>query len=331
MTVRLTSGLGNRFFQLAAAATYAAAHDRQLVIFDDWVPEAVHDASANEVLWTIVKATHVPHGPPSGTYTVVRGSYETILEHESTSELVVLEGYFQDARFAEGLRPYVQDFLNSVTRQVPRQSNIVFLHVRLGDYKHTTGNMHYINIGRFYQRAIPLVETSKTFEIYSDEPAKAEEIVGPFLGKHNYAMAPRGELMTTLKHLISCSGAIIANSTFSWWAAQFMVWSWRFAFVMVPEPWRRLKVLPNLLWKISRRIEPIGTMVVPGSNQWKGIEFDAVKVLGSEVIIVSAIVTAIVGIILLAIYRSAAIRYSMKRLAVTGATALAVNGLVAAV
>lgn len=328
VTVRLTSGLGNRFFQLAAAATYASAHGRELVIFDDWVPEAVHDNTANEVLWTIVKVPHLPTAPATNSQAIARGSYEAILEHISASELVILDGYFQDARFAHALRPYVQEFLNSVTREVPRLTNTVFVHVRLGDYKNMTGNLHYIDIGRFYQRAIPLVETSKILEIYSDEPAKAEEIVGPYLDGHTYVMAPKGTLLQTLKHLITCSGAIIANSTFSWWAAQFMVWTYRFAFVMLPDPWSRLQIVPQVLSMISKRVEPVGIMVDPGSNQWKGIQFDAVTVLKSEVALFLIISSAVIALLVFLTYKSSIVRFGVRQVAGAGVSAIAMKGIV---
>ena len=302
VTVHLKSGLGNRLFQLAAAATFAAKHHCELVVYDGLVEEPVHDKQANEFLWTVVKVPHM-EGLPEQSVTVY-GTYEALDLYEITSSsVIVLEGFFQDARFASALRPYVQDYLDSVTSSVPRRTNSVMVHVRLGDYNHQApGNLHYIDIAKFYKRALAYVETSKLLEVFSDEPDKIETILGPSLEGRTYVVAPRGSLHMTLESMITCTGAVIANSTFSWWAAMFMTWTHPSAFVMMPSPWSRLETIWSTLSRATKYVEPAG-LLVPGKDfgpdfdRWKALEFGGPTLVRSEWFI-AAIVAILVCFVL---------------------------------
>ena len=296
VTVHIKSGLGDRLFQLAAAATFAAMHNCEFVVYDGLVDPDEQLA----FLWTLVKVPHMEGRPE--TSATVYGTYEALEAYELNGPaVIILEGFFQDARFARALKPYVQDYLDSVVSAVPRRANSVAVDVSFGTHRLALGNLQYIDIQKFYKRALSYIETSKLIEVFSDQPEEIETIVGPFLEGRTYVVAPRASAAITLESMITCAGAVIANSTLSWWVAMFMTWTYEPAFVMMPSPWSRLQTVMSTLSRATKYVEPAGLLEPTkelGSdfNRWKAIEFGGPTLVRSEWIVVAVLGILAVGL-----------------------------------
>jgi hypothetical protein len=101
-----------------------------------------------------------------------------------------------------------------------QQAKTVFLHVRLGDY--TILPHHQIPILQYYARAMAAFSEDTRFLVFSDEPDDAREL--PLFhtdSNDRCVFVDEQDEYKTLFLMSLCSGAITANSTFSWWGAYF--------------------------------------------------------------------------------------------------------------
>ncbi len=90
---------------------------------------------------------------------------------------------------------------------------MVGIHVRRGDY---VGNPFYVDLSEtdYYERAIEQFPPETEFLVFSDDTDFAEEFFPEF------EVFNGQDELEDLNMMASCSmGNIIANSSFSWWAA----------------------------------------------------------------------------------------------------------------
>lgn len=142
---------------------------------------------------------------------------------------IYLHGYFQSPRYFAGweaevrslftLRDALSDEAEAQRRELEALPCPVALHVRRGDY---TGHPRHGTLDRdYYRRAIAIVdeETSSaaTYVVFSDDPAQAREMLDG-LDRLTFAGGTRAA-HEDLFLMSLCDHAIVANSTFSWWAA----------------------------------------------------------------------------------------------------------------
>jgi len=139
------------------------------------------------------------------------------------TENITLNGYWQDERYFDKIAPLLLldlrlkpecmsaeyldavDFLESLEEPV-------FVHIRRGERvdDKTARSVHGLIGKAYYREAIDYVKHEKpgsTMIFFSDDPKYADDIFGPMNDYEHFS------LMTLCKH------AIIANSSFSWWAA----------------------------------------------------------------------------------------------------------------
>lgn len=120
---------------------------------------------------------------------------------------------------------YVQDpmFFKDAIREIKAsfgESNFslphVAIHVRRGDY---VNNPFYVDLTKtnYYQKAIEEFEPEKNFMIFSDDPEFCKTL--PWVKSGKFHVMDRGDELADLNLMSSCESQIIANSSFSWWAA----------------------------------------------------------------------------------------------------------------
>jgi len=164
---------------------------------------------------------------------------------EATSPTLLL-GYFQSFRWVQeeaNLNRFRKLHLQNVSKFVSEMRDradgkrILCVHIRLGDYKNET-NFGILDVN-YYQRALNILSKKTDYSeiwIFSDEPSLAQKfyqlnanIPIIWMDKQHVSSAETLEVMRL------CSGFIIANSTFSWWAA--MLSHKRESFVIAPSKW----------------------------------------------------------------------------------------------
>ena len=174
-----------------------------------------------------------------------------------------LVGYFQSYKYVADESVYLtmynlkarnfENYMDYVNLSIEEKPLVV--HVRLADYfKEVTFG---ILSKEYYQKAISIAWESGTFKriwLFSDEPEKAIEWIP--LEFHKY-VHPFGDIenciVKTLEVMRLGHGYVMANSSFSWWAARLS--HSKSPLVIAPKPWFKSQAEPkDLIPKEWQRI-----------------------------------------------------------------------------
>ena len=194
-------GLGNQLFQLAAALTFKG----NLFIF----PTAANKHSGRDY-------RKLFGGYPTNTLIFTEYEYiqQDAFEPFDTIKFpynsITLDGYFQNYPSIKSSIPTIRTLFT----QNQAYQDYSFLHVRRGDYLQYS-HIH-INLPQaYYETALALLNHDKIL-VFSDDPMWCAK--QPWLNK--YTIVNESDELSALIMMASCKkGAIIANSTFSWWGA----------------------------------------------------------------------------------------------------------------
>ncbi len=222
--VNLFGGLGNQLFQYSAAK--AVAHHHKCRIFVNKESENAHNVNGHNYakeLFTDTTEVDWPRGPLAEW--LFKSQNINVFSQQdgfspwdptAVSPPCCMNGYFQ---YYPALVPVLEDIrtqlLNVGPAYPPQQAT--FLHIRRGDYV-AKAEFHYLQGETYYQKAIQCIQPTKLL-VFSDdiEWCKSQ----PWLqSQANIEFIDEKDEIKALFHMASCKdGAIIANSTFSWWAA----------------------------------------------------------------------------------------------------------------
>lgn len=263
--VDLFGGMGNQMFQYAAAYrlalaqntelvlnTYALRHDRlrnfslspywiNNQIVDFYLPEA---SALKKYIYGIPGKIH---------------HFNEKVEFEFDPEIIKLRdhqhlcGYWQNPKYFEDIREVIQSVysLRSPSSAfLHLQKNIrsglsVSMHIRRGDFlgKSFVRHKHDVCDVKYYEDAIQhinsLIEADYTLYIFSDDAYWSRQHFSKYNNVHFIQLPSDAEELILMSE---CRHNIIANSTFSWWAA----WLNRHTdkIVIAPEPWLKNSSLP---------------------------------------------------------------------------------------
>lgn len=119
--------------------------------------------------------------------------------------------YIQDPAYFEDYEEEIKELFGENIAFLP----YVSIHLRRGDY---VDNPFYVDLCKtnYYDQAISLFPKSK-FLVFSDDPEFARSY---FTDETRFQIMEGGDEIEDLNTMASCSqGNIVANSSFSWWAA----------------------------------------------------------------------------------------------------------------
>jgi hypothetical protein len=140
------------------------------------------------------------------------------------SELAV-DGYFQHEHFflpdAIAVKTDLLNFRNQRLggRGLARQfGRTVGLHVRRSDYQHlgVCADEYYLETVRWFHRKFA---GDVEFFVFTDEPLYTSNMLGALAGQARVTVVNTGDHMVDFLLLSTCDHFVIANSTYSWWAA----------------------------------------------------------------------------------------------------------------
>jgi hypothetical protein len=152
-------------------------------------------------------------------------------------ESITIKGYFQYLPAIAEVIPTIRDSVLEVIPSFPEYTEYSFLHIRRGDYlKYST---MYPTLGEsYYIPAMEIVDSTKWIVLSDDIPWCKQQT---WLTSGQIFIDEPCELRA-LGIMASCKkGAVIANSTFSWWGAVFSGCDT----VVYPSKWFK-KEKPNL-------------------------------------------------------------------------------------
>jgi len=233
VSVFLQAGLGNQFFQIYTAMAYALEHQKKLVI-----PEYKWDEPNRPPYWTSVFKRLRDSLDPK----LMPGTLPRLMEEAfhytplpARAEPCILFGYFQSYKYFDKHAEAIHKKLNirleqeTIKARYLKLKNTISIHFRIGDYSEL--QMHYALLkDKYYINAIQ--------EIFRRTGKTDWNVIYYCEVKDNLAVRKRmykikKEFPDTTFHkasdeledweqliLMSCSSHnVIANSTFSWWAA----------------------------------------------------------------------------------------------------------------
>jgi hypothetical protein len=164
-------------------------------------------------------------------------------------------GYFQNREYAKSLSGTLRFRRESAYRALPAYERIkggesVAVHVRGGDYVKDTGS--YAAFGSvcdrtYYDRAIEAAHdriAGPRYFVFTDDRSHAESVLpDEFRGKAEFVEDVAADPGAHLFLMSECRHAIIANSTFSWWAANLAPRPGKV--VVAPSKWGAGLCLPD--------------------------------------------------------------------------------------
>jgi len=254
VTVDIIGGLGNQLFGYSAGFFLASLLKSPLICLLTQEYNSIHrDTSSLESLklpGTFLRAKNSPHTFSnlnlviSKTKRIIRKFsrlneakhyYSNCIGYDRNLEKLEspthIHGYFQSCVYAEGAKKVIQEsileniklsqFADALILSMKAIPTLV-VHIRLGDYRKPENDFFGILSPEYYKRALKSL-TVKPLQVYvfSDEIAEAKKNYSDsFPSDTNWI--DEGGLLNPLETLAVMSEGtffIIANSTFSWWAA----------------------------------------------------------------------------------------------------------------
>lgn len=224
----LKGRLGNRTFQVFAAKRYAELYGHKVAFCEKFIQHNPAEEDSMNDLRRIF--------PEIQTVADI-GDYEHLDYSESAweykdlpyrSKTVLLEGYFQNARY---IPKYLKD--RPPIRKSPILKNTYFIHIRGGDY--LSNAFHFVDLRKYYARSIKLIkkdDSNAEFLVFTDDNKYAKKIMKEL--DVSYRISSTITAYDSLEEMSSCSGAICANSSFSWLGSFFQ---YSRSHIYMPSKW----------------------------------------------------------------------------------------------
>lgn len=252
---KLTDGLGNRLFQIAAGLGAAELWDREFVFFIPRIEPSVHsDCTIIYKLFPNIRKVFFADSwkritePPFMSW-----KYAQFPTSFSPDSKLVIEGFYQSEKYFPKMRN-VDEILDLSEITLPPNlpdicfSKAWFCHIRLGDYLILPH--HQVGIPDFLQTCWDRLPTSEPIQllVFSDSMDKVKVLLQSLPKKDNiqllflediYSLTP----IQILKIMSQCEGgAICSNSTFSWWGAYLSKAKKRGSPIYFPKKWIQYNV-----------------------------------------------------------------------------------------
>ena len=244
LTCNLMGGLGNQIFQIFATISYSIKNKKPFKFLNIEVLGSGH-TTVRYTYWNTffyqLKPFLIEELPPVTIIKEKGFAYNELNIDYLTNKSYMLYGYFQSYKYfndhfpticklinLEGMKNNVLDKLNLSKIYL---NNTISMHFRLGDYKKIP-DFHPILPYEYYEKSLEYIElkmpTQKFTILYFCEDEDHDEVlltVNKLIYKfQNYTFIRGDNSLQDWEQLLlmsCCQHNIIANSSFSWWAAYF--------------------------------------------------------------------------------------------------------------
>ena len=259
ITCNLMGGLGNQIFQIFTTISYAIKSKNRFDFLDvDKLGEG--STTIRPTYWNTFFSNLKPFlikKFPEPIHLIREKDflYNELPIHEMYNKNVLIYGYFQSYKYFHnhyavicrmiGLEKKKNELLFNLGFTNDFLKNTCSMHFRIGDYKNIQ-HVHPLATYDYYEKTLSHIQNKKpsqSFTIfYFCEEVDIEDvlqIIKPLANKFSSYTFERGikELEDWEQMLLmsSCHHNIIANSSFSWWAAYLNTWEDKIVFY--PSVW----------------------------------------------------------------------------------------------
>ena len=236
VTPHLTGGLGNRLFQFAAAMGVSEKW-KVPCIFHEKTTETNDHGPKDNIYKLYPSVSIVKQSDPWFIMPEKRGGFYEYEEFDEEMPFprIMIDGWRQTAKYFPkefDLTPCWEQFLT--LKQVldlqkkygleTKESKLQtwFLHIRLGDYKILPH--HQIHAIEYYNKTFQYIPKGSRLILFSDEIDNCKKWIEQKCKEYEFEFVPceESEEISSLWLMSQCwGGAVVANSTFSWWGAYF--------------------------------------------------------------------------------------------------------------
>lgn len=222
--VEMRGGLGNQLFQ--ACFAIHLMNKNKKVLLDTAYYTNLTPGDTPRKLEPII-AAHFKTAPMSKFIKKALRTLDLVtLEHglefgsrylEAHKKTLYFSGYWQSFHYTDPVKKQLIELLK-IEPSHPKMA----IHIRRGDYvtNKNAAQFHGVLDLNYYYKAIDLIASQRSIseiEIYSDDPEWAKQNFNRpgFVIK----VMPSTDPFADLQKMAKCSYFVIANSTYSWWAA----------------------------------------------------------------------------------------------------------------
>ena len=235
ITIQLKGGLGNQMFQVASALGIATLKKTKLALDISWFKQNHKVDTKRDYELSIFHNIH--------KLLIQEFAQNNRIIHEDriqyTNNLInivdgsSIDGYLQSYKYFEHVQDEIRDLFTFDVNKIPnfllekvekiQNSESVSIHIRRGDYKKTEGAYHFHGICglEYYKNAISYFRQEfkePMFYIFTDDIDWAKQ---NFQDDDIIIVTSLGDYHSWIDMYLQsvCKHNIIANSSFSWWAA----------------------------------------------------------------------------------------------------------------
>lgn len=225
----LTSGLGNRMFQLASVYSICKQHNYRLNVISTMNTHTNNNYEFILMKFNIMSKIDYSKVLIKECKDFVFDIDNTMIKSILNNETCNLLGYFQCSKYFNNNRLDILDMF-----EIPSNIDMIikkkyknlegkwFIHVRLGDYlsKGESRDVHYIDLSEYYITSMKHIPSDDEVYMFSDDTLKNIRKYYPCLSNYtNIKYINEPDELISLYVMSKCAkGGICANSTFSWWA-----------------------------------------------------------------------------------------------------------------
>jgi len=257
----ITGGLGNQMFQYTFARYVESLTGQASVLYLNFYDYVKNDPVLANREFDLSKY-NTDFISVKGTVGYRRLIYEPELTDISDDHFLdFFKGYWQDIKFLETIYPSIKkeltlkdSFITDELRQISsdmQNTLSVSMHIRRTDYLHSKNAEMFTQLSPlYYEKALNIlsdfVGDDIILYIFSDDPDYVAENF-QFIHNYNYFLMPLREAYQDMYLMSHTKHHIIANSSFSWWAAALS--DFNDSITIIPHKWFKHDPSPNIYFK----------------------------------------------------------------------------------
>jgi len=269
ISCQLAGGIGNRLFQITSALGLAERLKRRVVFYTPVNTDLKHQSKEN-IYSLFPYISCVTEGCESvDVHEAAGGEYSYTMDVPHTEKNILLFGYRQHPKYfpSYSILPSFSMFPIEEREHIlskycisshEEKRKTWFIHIRLGDFL-LYNDLTHVNVKSYHAHLVHTLPTDANIIVVSNEPNRAQVLLQECTNR-KFTLCTEIDERITLYIMSQCwGGAIVANSTFSWWGSYFAYHTTPYKSsykAYYPEEWVRGKEgIPITPWGFKSKIQ----------------------------------------------------------------------------